>query len=143
MVIIMGVVCASAGSMLNSLTGLSKWFGIGILSAGMVILVLKGTATIERRLPWGYVLYAVYILFMAVVFYKFEELLLMNSPGQKSGATGGSTACGIPFYNLVVVAVVLYTVRDLKTRKEAVLCGIISGIFWHYSGCIASPGDGL
>lgn len=130
MVIIMGVVCASAGSMLNSLTGLSKWFGIGILSAGMVILVLKGTATIEKALTlWGYVLYAVYILFMVVVFYKFGGAIANEFARAEIGGDWWFNGLRYSFYNLVVVAVVLYTVRDLKTRKEAVLCGIISGIF--------------
>ena len=108
MVIIMGVVCASAGSMLNSLTGLSKWFGIGILSAGMVILVLKGTATIEKALTlWGYVLYAVYILFMAVVFYKFGGAIANEFARAEIGGDWWFNGLRYSFYNLVVVLLVM------------------------------------
>lgn len=60
LLIVLGVVTATAGSMANNLTGASKWIGVAILSVGIILLVIKGTAAIENVLTfWSYVLYAV------------------------------------------------------------------------------------
>lgn len=130
MVLIMGIVNASAGSMIASLTGLSKWVGITILSAGMIYLVLAGAAAIEKALSlWSYFMYAVYIIFMIVVFIKFGTNIQLEFAKVQIESTWFLSGLKYSFYNLVCVPVILYTVIDLKTRKEAITCGIISGCF--------------
>lgn len=129
LLIVLGVVNATAGSMIEALTGLSPWIGIAILSAGIILLVLKGTETIEKVLSfWSYVLYAVYILFMVIVFVKFGSNI---SAEFAKGEVGGSWALNglqYSFYNLGIVPALLYTVRDCDSRKDAVTCGLLSGV---------------
>lgn len=128
MVMVLGVVVSSAGSMIQSLTGLTPWFGKLLLAAGCTILVIKGTQAIEKVLTfWSYVLYAVYALFMVICFVKFggniaEQFSLMEIGGgwAKDGVT-------YAFYNLGCVPLLLYTVRDCETRKEAVTSGLLAG----------------
>ncbi len=130
MVLIMGIVNASAGSMLASLTGLSKWVGVIVLSVGMVYLVLKGAAMIEKALSvWSYFMYAVYILFMVIVVMQYSGNISAEFGKMQIESTWLLSGIKYSFYNLVCVPVVLYTVRDVKTRKEAVTCGLISGCF--------------
>ena len=129
MLIVLGVVNATAGSMISSLTGLSSWFGVILLSLGIVILVLKGTEAIETVLSfWSYVLYAVYILFLIVVFSKFGGEIGAEFSKGEIAPTWFSSGLTYAFYNLVVVPLVLYTIRDCESRKEAVGCGILSGV---------------
>ena len=74
MFIVLGVLNATAGSMITALTGVTRWLGVGILSVGIIYLVFKGTVMIERVLSfWSYVLYAVYIVFMIVVFVEIRQ----------------------------------------------------------------------
>ena len=129
MLIVLGVVNATAGSMMSSLTGMSTWLGVGIVSVGVILLVLKGTEAIEKVLSfWSYVLYAVYIIFLIVVFVKFGD----NISGElaKGEINSGWFGRGMSyaFYNLVIVPLILYTVRDVDSRKEAVGTGILAGV---------------
>ena len=128
MFIVLGVLNATAGSMINALTGMTHWIGIGILAAGVILLVFLGTEAIEKALSfWSYVLYAVYVLFLIVVFVKFGSN--MSAEFAKGEVASGWFMNGANYalYNLVVVPLVLYTVRDCETRKEAVTSGVIAG----------------
>ena len=129
LLIVLGVINATAGSMIQSLTGLTPWLGVIILSAGIVLLVMKGTEAIEKALSfWSYVLYAVYLLFMIVVFVKFSGNI--GAEFAKAEVTGNWFLNGLQysFYNLGIVPALLYTVRDAESRKEAVTEGILAGV---------------
>ena len=129
LLIVLGVINATAGSMIQSLTGLAPWLGVAILSAGIVLLVMKGTEAIEKALSfWSYVLYAVYLLFMIVVFVKFSGNI--GAEFAKAEVTGNWFLNGLQysFYNLGIVPALLYTVRDAESRKEAVTEGILAGV---------------
>ncbi|WP_369283502.1 hypothetical protein [Oscillibacter sp. GMB15532] len=130
LLIVLGVVTATAGSMVTSLTGGSKWIGVAVLSLGIIVLVIKGTAAIENVLTfWSYVLYAVYILFMIVVFVRFGS----NLPAAfaSRGLAGSDWLMGgakYAFYNLGIIPALLYTVRQCHTRREAVISGLLAGV---------------
>lgn len=129
LLLVLGVVTATAGSMAVSLTGGSKWIGVAILSIGTVALVIKGTAAIENVLTfWSYVLYAVYLLFIVIVFTKFGGNLpaafAADSAAGSDWLMGGAKYA---FYNLGIVPALLYTVRECDNRKEAVTAGALAG----------------
>lgn len=139
MLIVLGVINATASSMFHDLVGISGWWGVAILSLGIIFLVLKGTRAIEVVLSfWSYVLYAVYITFMVITFVKFGK----NISGEfakgvidsqlVTGNPNGIGSCIVDgfkysFYNLGIVPAILYTVRNCETRKEAVGCGLLAG----------------
>lgn len=129
LLLVLGVVNATAGAMVSALTGLPSWTGIALLSCGVVLLVLRGTEAIERALSlWAYVLYAVYILFLAAVFLRFGDAIAAEL--RRAEAAPGWLFSGLKYasYNLLCVSMILYTLRDLKTRREAVTCGVLAGI---------------
>ena len=129
MLIVLGVINATAGSMFSALTGLSSWIGIAILSAGIILLIIKGTEAIEQVLSfWSYVLYAVYILFLIIVFVKFGGNIAGEFAKGEIGASWFGDGLEYAFYNLGIVPALLYTMRDAKSRKEAVSCGLMCGI---------------
>ncbi len=140
MLIVLGVINATASSMFADLAGINGWFGVAILSAGIIFLVLKGTRAIEVVLSfWSYVLYAVYITFMVITFVKFGknisgEFAAGITPELLGGQEGSNSigSCIVDgfkysFYNLGIVPAILYTVRNCETRKEAVSCGLLAG----------------
>ena len=150
MLIVLGVINATASSMFGDLTGASGWFGIIILSAGIIFLILKGTEMIEKVLSfWSYVLYVVYALFMIICFVKFSSFIsdafaagtgeysasFVNAAGETVTSTVGGLSIGsaivdgfkYSFYNLGIIPAILYTVRDCETRKQAVGCGLLAG----------------
>ena len=152
MLIVLGVINAAAGSMVKELAGWSPWIGIIILSIGIIYLILRGTETIEKVLSfWSYVLYAVYAVFMITCFVKFGPMIseafgagsgeyVKDVVDAASGETVAFTVGGMSiasaivdgfkysFYNLGIVPAILYTVRECETRKQAVTCGLLTGL---------------
>lgn len=129
LLLVLGVVNATAGATLHALTGLPPWAGIGLLSAGVAALVLGGTETIERALSlWAYVLYAVFTLFLAAVFLRFGPAVAAEL--RRGEITAGWLSGGLKYaaYNLLCVSMILYTLRDLNTRREALICGLLAGV---------------
>ena len=78
---------------------------------------------------WSYFMYAVYIIFMVVIFTKFGDVISAEFAKGQVESSWLLSGAQYAFYNLVCVPVVLYTVRDMETRKEAVVCGLFSGVF--------------
>ena len=129
MLIVLGVINATAGSMLNALTGVTPWLGVAILSIGIIALVIKGTSAIEKVLSfWSVVLYIVYGLFLIIIFVKFGGNISAEFSSGEVGSGWFVSGLQYAFYNLGIVPAILYTVRDAESRKEAVTCGIFSGI---------------
>ena len=129
LLLVLGVVNATAAAMVRALTDLPSWVGVALLSLGVIFLVLRGTEAIEKALSlWAYVLYAVYLLFLAAVFLRFGDAIV--SELQRGEASPGWLFGGLRYasYNLICVSMILYTLRDLRTRREAVTCGILAGI---------------
>ena len=151
MLIVLGVINATASSMISDLTGWTGWIGVIILSLGIIYLILRGTETIEKVLSfWSYVLYAVYAVFMITGFVRFGPMIseafgagrgeytkeFINASGETIVSTIGGLSLGsaivdgfkYSFYNLGIVPAILYTVRECETRKQAILCGLLAGI---------------
>lgn len=129
LLLILGVVNATAGAGIHDLTGLPPWVGVALLSAGVVLLVLKGTEAIERALSlWAYVLYAVFLLFLAAVFLRFGDNIAAELRLGEIRPGWFSDGLRYAAYNLLCASMILYTLRDLRTRREAVTCGVLAGI---------------
>jgi len=129
MFLVLGVMNATIGSMMASLTGLSSWIGIGILVVGTFLLVYKGTEAIEKALSfWSYVLYAVYILFMVICFTKFGSVISEQFALGEIKSGWALSGANYSFYNLGIVPALLYTIRNTQTRKEAIIEGLLSGV---------------
>lgn len=137
MFIVLGVLNATAGSMVTALTGASQWIGIFILAVGVVFLVFKGTEMIEKVLSfWSYILYAVYIIFLVVVIAKFGGNIAAEFAKGEIAPNWFGNGANYALYNLVVVPLILYTVRDCETRKEAMGCGVLAGIIGVVPGIL-------
>ncbi len=129
LMIVLAVVTASAGDILNELFGLNKWIGIFGMGAAVFLLVMNGSALIEKVLSyWSFLLYGVYILFLVMMFMNFGTEITTNI---STGTTEGNwVVLGFQyaFYNLGIIPAVLYTVRHCESRKEALTSGVIAGV---------------
>ncbi len=129
LLLVLGVVNATAAAMVRSLTGLPPWVGVALLSLGVVLLALRGTEAIEKALSlWAYVLYAVFLLFFAAVFLRFGDAVAAELRRAEIGSGWFFSGLRYASYNLICVSMILYTLRDLKTRREAVTCGVLAGL---------------
>jgi uncharacterized membrane protein YkvI len=91
-------------------------------------LTFKGSGMIENFLSiWSLLLYAVYITFLVVAFIKF-------GPAIKSSLTSGNIGSGwilggfkYALYNLGIIAAVLFCLKHIQTRKQALIAGLLGG----------------
>lgn len=129
MVIILSVIAAAAGSITRQVFSLPYGVGVVMMMLSVAFLVLKGTALVEKFLSlWSFVLYAVYVAFLAACLYTFgDEIYAGLALGEvKPGWFRG----GIEYaaYNVGAVPAILFTIRHLERRREALTAGVLAGL---------------
>lgn len=137
LLIVLAVIASSAGSILNEIFGINYYIGVVGMMIGVGLLIFKGSEAIEKFLSyWSFLLYGVYILFLILCFTKFGDSILSSITGgsiEKGWALGGFKYA---FYNLGIIPAVLFSVRHIETRKEAVGAGIAAGIIGIIPGVL-------
>ncbi|MGM0396527.1 MAG: YkvI family membrane protein [Bacillota bacterium] len=137
LLIVLAVIASSAGTILNELFGLNYYVGVVGMMAGVGVLVIRGTDTIEKFLSyWSFLLYALYITFLVATFSKFGTNIseaLATGTMESGWVLGGLKYA---FYNLGIIPAVLFTARHLETRKEAVTAGILAGVIGIVPGVL-------
>ncbi|MCH8935549.1 MAG: hypothetical protein IIB90_07480 [Gemmatimonadetes bacterium] len=128
LLIILAVIAAAAGSILEDTFGLPYAFGVVTIMIAVGFLVFRGTAVIEKFFAgWSFVLYAVYLVLFVWCFIRFGPDIVAGF-----GAVGLDTdwiVGGIEYaaYNLALIPAILFTIRHAKTRREAVGAGLLTG----------------
>ncbi len=128
LVLVLAVVAAAAGSILEETFGVSYVVGVVGMIVAIGYLVFRGSATIERFFAgWSFVLYAVFILFFVFCFASFGGEISRNFatvPAREGWFLGGVRYAA---YNLAIVPGLLFAVRRIDTRREAVCAGLLAG----------------
>jgi len=129
LLLVMAVVGSAAGALLRDNFGIPYLIGVIIMLGAIGFLTFEGSGVIEKFFSgWAVMLYLVYIAFLVISVIKFGPQIQANlaianiKPGW---ALGGFKYA---LYSMTVVPAVLFSIRHIETRKEAVLSGIISGI---------------
>ncbi len=129
LLIVLAVIASSAGSILNEMFGINYYIGVVAMMIGVGILVLKGTDAIEKFLSyWTFLLYTVYVVFLVMLFSKFGGDItggIANGTMESGWALGGFKYA---FYNLGIIPAVLFSVKHVETRKEAIGAGLMAGL---------------
>ena len=129
MLIVLAVVGAAAGSILQETFGLPYAVGVVGIMAAVGALVFFGTDLIERFLAgWSFVLYAAYLTLVVWAVVRFGGEI--GSAFAGSRLEGPWVMGGIRYaaYNLAVIPAVLFSVRHIETRREAVGAGLLAGV---------------
>jgi len=128
LLIILAVIAAAAGSILEETFDTSYLVGVLGMMAAVGYLVFRGSSTIERVLAsWSFVLYTVYVVLFAWSMSRFGAgtvAALKQGIAHSGWAIGGVRYAA---YNLAIIPAVLFAVRHVETRKEAVSAGLLTG----------------
>jgi uncharacterized membrane protein YkvI len=126
--IILAVIAAAAGSILEETFGLHYAIGVVGMMAAVGYLVFRGSGTIEKFLAgWSFLLYGIYIVFFVWAFTKFGgDALTALASGERTASwpVGGVRYAA---YNLAVIPAVLFCTRHMQSRKEAITAGLLAG----------------
>jgi len=126
--IILGVIAAAAGSILEETFALPYAVGVLGIMAAVGFLVFRGSPTIAKVLAtWSVILYAVYIVVFVWSGVEFGPEIRAAFAG--GVAEPGWSVGGIRYaaYNLAIIPAVFFTLREVETRREAVAAGLLTG----------------
>ncbi len=129
MLLVLAVIGAAAGSIVEQTFGLPYVTGVLGAIGAVALLLFYGSAAIERVLSgWSFVLYAVYAALLVWSLTRFGPQI--RESFSASALEGSWLLNGIRYagYNLSAGAVVLFTVRHLTRRREAVTAGLLTGV---------------
>ena len=128
MLIVLAVIAAAAGSILQETFGLPYLVGVIGMTVLIGLLIFKGTDTIERFLSaWSFVLYGVYVILFAWALARFGPGIRDAFGASEVGSgwfVGGVAYAG---YNLAIIPAILFSIRYVETRKEAFTAGALAG----------------
>lgn len=127
-VLILAVMGAAAGEIVHSLFGVPRLVGSLLMIAAVAVILFYSSAAIEKflSLTVGY-LYLVYIVFVIWCVFSFGgriEAALAAEPIGDRWFMAGVTYAG---YNVATIPAVLFSIRHLTRRREAVTAGLLAG----------------
>ncbi len=128
MMIVIAVIAAAAGAILQETFGLPNLIGVIGIMALVGLLVFGGNEAIERAFAsWSGVLYLVYVLFFVGCVTLFGSEIgdaLASRAIEGSWVRGGLEYAG---YNLAVIPAVLITIRHHRNRRDTFVSGLVTG----------------
>jgi uncharacterized membrane protein YkvI len=127
-VIIMAVMGAAAGEITHSLFGLPKLLGsLGMIAATGAILFYS-SAAIEKFLALSVsYLYLVYIVFVVWSLVAFGDRIEANFAAVPVGDNWFKAGVTYAGYNVATIPAVLFCIRHLTRRREALVAGALAG----------------
>ncbi len=157
MMLVISIVAAAAGDIVRDTFGLPPFVGIITIMSLIALVVFFGTSAIERFFAlWSFVLYGTYILLLG--WHLVQNGAEIRANLTAFGINDGWLQNGIAYsgYNLAAVPALLFCVRHLGSRKDAVIAGIASGpigmlpaVFFfiamigQYEALVAEGSDGV
>jgi uncharacterized membrane protein YkvI len=126
--VILAVYAAAAGAISQALIGGPAIAGALLLVAAITLVATFGNDAVERLFKYvSFFLYATYAVFLFLSLTRFGDRIAtaFSSETQTTGwMIGGLTYAG---YNIVGAVVILPVVRHLRTRRDAVIAGLLAG----------------
>jgi uncharacterized membrane protein YkvI len=128
MILTVAVVGSASGELLHEMSGAAPIIGTLLAVSITVLLVFWGSALIERVFSlWSFLLYGFYLLMIVLVLRTESAEIIRNAAVWDPGAQwllGGVRYAG---YNLAGLSVMLFVVRHIQTRRQAVTAGFLAG----------------
>ncbi len=126
--LVLAVLASASGEIFSAQWQLERNIGIVLLMLPIGFLAFYGTPLIEKVLAvWSFVLYATYIVLVASYLWSFGGALADDFT---DGPPGGEWVVkGVSYfgYNLAIIPLVLFCVRHLRSRGDAVKAGLLAG----------------
>jgi uncharacterized membrane protein YkvI len=128
LLIVLAVVGSAAGVLLRDNFGIPYLGGVLVMLTAIGFLAFKGTAAIEKFMSsWSILIYVIYGGFLAAALIQFGPQIkehLCSGTIRPGWALGGFKYA---LYNLGVIPSVLFCLRHIEKRKEAVAAGFLAG----------------
>lgn len=128
LLIVLAVIAAAAGTILNEMFGLPYYTGVVGVMAAVGALVFYGSDLVEKFLAgWSFLLYGVYLVFFLWCFSAFGDQIsaaLATGEVREGWVMGGVRYAA---YNLGIIPAILFVTRHARSRRDSVVSGLLAG----------------
>jgi uncharacterized membrane protein YkvI len=129
LVVVLAVVGSAAGVLLRDFFGVPYLLGVILMLGAVGFLTFKGSGLIEKSFSvWSILIYLVYISFLVVSVLRFGDAIGSSLAAGETlpGWSLGGFKYGL--YNMCVIPAILFCVRHIETRRQAVSAGLIAAV---------------
>jgi uncharacterized membrane protein YkvI len=128
MVLVLAVVAAASGAILEETFGLPYWIGVAGIMAAVGALAFGGSAIIEKVFSvWSFVLYGVYVVFFAWCFKDFGRDIVSNLGATPTGGAWAWQGLRYAGYNLAIIPACFSVLRGHDNRRDTLVAGALTG----------------
>ena len=128
LILVVSVMGSASGEIIHEMFGISNLMGIILMMTLVGVIVFFGTTLIEKLLSfWSIILYGVFAIMFLVVYYLYGDAIGSSFNQQPSDISWTMGGIKYAAYNIVLVPGILFCVRHIKTRKEAIISGLVAG----------------
>ncbi len=137
-ILIIAIMASATGEILNTTMGINYWFGVTFIAIAVAVINLYGKNFIEKFKTIGTVfLMGGYLLFaFLVISATWGDAWTVLTSGNTSMAPEEPSVLKILWtgmlyvgYSIAIYPAALFTVKRQQSRSDAVLSGLIAGIF--------------
>jgi uncharacterized membrane protein YkvI len=129
LVIVLAVVGSAAGVLLRDFFGIPYLIGVVLMLGAVGFLTFRGSGLIEKSFSvWSILIYLVYLSFLVVSLVRFGDDIGSNLASAETlpGWALGGFKYGL--YNMCVIPAILFCVRHIETRRQAISAGLIAAV---------------
>lgn len=129
LVIVLAVVGSASGVLLRDFLGIPYFVGVVMMLGAVGFLTFKGSGLIEKSFSvWSIFIYLVYLSFLVVSMLRFGGTISANLASGEAlpGWALGGFKYGL--YNMCVAPAILFCVRHIETRRQAISAGLIAAV---------------
>jgi len=129
LVIVLAVVGSAAGVLLRDFLGVPYLVGVVVMLGAVGFLTFKGSGLIEKSFSvWSIFIYVVYVAFLVVSALRFGGAIASHLGASASSPGWALSAFKYGLYNMCVIPAILFCVRHIETRREAMAAGAIAAV---------------
>lgn len=135
--IVLGVIGSAAGILLKENFHIPTLVGVAITMVLIGFLAFQGSHLISRFLSsWSLILYLAFGAFFCVSLSRFGPIILEKFSREQIFSNWVMGGFKYALYNIAVIPAVLFCVREIDTRKEAVAAGLLGGMIGIIPGIL-------
>lgn len=128
MLLVISVIGASAGEIMRDTFRVPTIVGIVGIMVLIAVLVFYGTPAVERFFAvWSLVLYTAYLVFFGWNMLQHSGAIAANLTTIDTRPGWFGSGLAYAGYNVAMVPILLFCIRHLHTRREAITAGLLGG----------------
>lgn len=148
LLLMMSVLTAAAGAIVTDAFHLPRLVGLAGMAAIIGVLAFFGRGVLTAVMTfWSVVVYVVFVAFLVIAFERGGEAVAGHMRDAADGAGWLVSGLKYAFYNLAVAPLILFAVRPIERRGEAIGAGLMAALItmvpaaiFHVAFFAAYPG---